>query len=132
MLGFGDNDLDLLASNPLYLRELIETYPTAKIVLLHSAYPYTRQAGYLASVYSNVYVDFGLVFPLISATGQQANLKELVNINIITLKLLPLILNKFIIIIIQFEICPNNKILFSTGKKILIYSMDDNRSIEHF
>ncbi|CAB4435922.1 unnamed protein product [Rhizophagus irregularis] len=88
--GFGDNDLDLLASNPLYLRELIETYPTAKIVLLHSAYPYTRQAGYLASVYSNVYVDFGLVFPLISATGQQANLKEL------------------------FEICPSNKILFST------------------
>ncbi|GBC08721.1 hypothetical protein RclHR1_08340007 [Rhizophagus clarus] len=88
--GFGDNDLDLLTSNPLYLRELIETHPTAKFILLHSAYPYTRQAGYLASVYANVYVDFGLVFPLISATGQQANLKEL------------------------FEICPSNKILFST------------------
>jgi predicted TIM-barrel fold metal-dependent hydrolase len=58
-------------------------YPTAKFVLLHSAYPYTRQAGYLASVYPNVYVDFGLVFPLISATGQQTNLKELVNIVIL-------------------------------------------------
>ncbi|CAI2177969.1 14333_t:CDS:10 [Funneliformis geosporum] len=88
--GFGDNDLDLLSSNPLHLRKLIEKYPTAKFVLLHSSYPYTRQAGYLASVYSNVYVDIGLVFPMISATGQETNLFELL------------------------EICPSNKILFST------------------
>ncbi|CAG8634076.1 5665_t:CDS:10 [Funneliformis mosseae] len=88
--GFGDNDLDLLTSNPLHLRKLIEKYPTAKIILLHSSYPYTRQAGYLASVYSNVYVDIGLVFPMISATGQETNLFELL------------------------EICPTNKILFST------------------
>ncbi|CAG8711918.1 43520_t:CDS:10 [Gigaspora margarita] len=69
---------------------LIEKYPNAKFVILHAAYPYTRQAGYLASVYSNVYVDIGLVFPLISASGQQASLRELL------------------------EICPSNKILFST------------------
>ncbi|CAG8842849.1 17129_t:CDS:2, partial [Gigaspora margarita] len=37
-------------------------------------------AGYLASVYSNVYVDIGLVFPKISASGQQASLRELLEI----------------------------------------------------
>ncbi|CAG8513747.1 21751_t:CDS:2 [Dentiscutata erythropus] len=89
-LGFGDSDLDLITSNPLLLRPLIEKYPNVKFVLLRAAYPYTRQAGYLASIYSNVYVDIGLVFPLISASGQQASLRELL------------------------EICPSNKILFST------------------
>ncbi|CAG8596907.1 9832_t:CDS:10 [Dentiscutata erythropus] len=73
-----------------YCIPLIEKYPNAKFVLLHAAYPYTRQAGYLASIYSNVYVDIGLVFPLISTSGQQAILRELL------------------------EICPSNKILFST------------------
>ncbi|CAG8463378.1 21448_t:CDS:2 [Gigaspora margarita] len=72
--GFGDPDLDLIASNPLLLRPLIEKYPNAKFVLLHAAYPCSRQAGYLASVYSNVYVDMGFVFPWISASGQQTNL----------------------------------------------------------
>ncbi|CAG8606218.1 22588_t:CDS:10 [Dentiscutata erythropus] len=59
-------------------------------MLYKYSYPYSRQAGYLASVYSNVYVDTGLVFPMISASGQQAILRELL------------------------EICPSNKILFST------------------
>ncbi|CAG8767074.1 15008_t:CDS:2, partial [Racocetra fulgida] len=39
------------------LKPLIEKHPNAKFVLLHAAYPYTRQAGYLSSIYSNVYVD---------------------------------------------------------------------------
>ena len=30
-------------------------------MLLHSSYPYTREAGYLTSVYPNVYLDFGEV-----------------------------------------------------------------------
>ncbi|CAG8834672.1 27542_t:CDS:2, partial [Racocetra persica] len=89
-IGFGDSDIDLITSNPLLLRPLIEKYPNAKFVLLHTSYPYSRQAGYLASVYSNVYVDIGLVFPLISASGQQAILRELL------------------------EICPSSKLLFST------------------
>ncbi|CAG8752682.1 11654_t:CDS:2, partial [Cetraspora pellucida] len=75
--GFGGSDIDLIEFNPLLLRPLIEEYPNAKFVLLHAAYPYSRQSGYLASVYSNVYVDIGLVFPLISASGQQAILREL-------------------------------------------------------
>ncbi|CAG8533873.1 4964_t:CDS:10, partial [Scutellospora calospora] len=89
-LGFGDSDLDLISSNPLLLRPLIEKYPNTKFVLLHASYPYSRQAGYLASVYSNVYVDTGLIFPMVSSSGQLASLRELL------------------------EICPSNKILFST------------------
>ena len=33
------------------------------LVLLHASYPYTREAGYLASVYPHVYVDLGLAVP---------------------------------------------------------------------
>ncbi|CAG8448973.1 9809_t:CDS:2 [Diversispora eburnea] len=63
------------------LIDYILNYPNAKIILLHAAYPYSRQAGYLASVYANIYVDIGLVAPLISVSGQQAILRELVLLN---------------------------------------------------
>jgi Amidohydrolase len=55
--GLGDNDIRLVKANPAYMQNLIEAYPNAKIVLLHSAYPYTREAGYLTTVYDNVYLD---------------------------------------------------------------------------
>jgi len=55
--GLGDNDIRLVKSNPAYMQDLIEGYPKAKIVLLHSSYPFTREAGYLATVYDNVYLD---------------------------------------------------------------------------
>ena len=55
--GFGDNDLRLVKANPAFMQNVIEAYPKAKIVLLHSSYPFTREAGYLATVYDNVYLD---------------------------------------------------------------------------
>jgi hypothetical protein len=55
--GLGDNDIRLPKANPAYLQTLIEAYPKAKFILLHSGYPYTREAGYLATVYDNVYLD---------------------------------------------------------------------------
>jgi len=55
--GLGDNSLRLVKANPAYMQTIIETYPKAKIVLLHSSYPFTREAGYLATVYDNVYLD---------------------------------------------------------------------------
>lgn len=48
-----------------------------KFVLLHASYPYTRQAGYLASIHENVYVDFGLVFPKLSMDGQASVFRQL-------------------------------------------------------
>ncbi|KAI0494063.1 hypothetical protein KFK09_024194 [Dendrobium nobile] len=51
--GFGDKDLDLRQCNPLHLRTVLEErrFSRSRIVLLHAAYPYSREASYLASVY---------------------------------------------------------------------------------
>jgi Amidohydrolase len=74
--GLGDSDLDLRLANPVYLQRLAEKYTNVPFVLLHSSYPYTRQAGYLAAQYANVYLDLGLVFPMISREGQISILQE--------------------------------------------------------
>lgn len=88
--GLGDNDISLLKANPAYLQPLIAQYQNADVVLLHSAYPYTREAGYLASVYPNVYLDLGEVFPMVSRDGQEKILRE------------------------SLEIAPINRLLWST------------------
>jgi hypothetical protein len=59
--GLGDNDISLIRSSPSHLQAIIKAYPQTTFVLLHSSYPYTRDAGYLAAVYSNVFLDFGEV-----------------------------------------------------------------------
>jgi hypothetical protein len=74
--GLGDNDISLLDSNPGCLQPLIAAFPLVPIVLLHSSYPYTREAGYLATVYKNCYLDIGEVFPMISRDGQEKVLRQ--------------------------------------------------------
>jgi predicted TIM-barrel fold metal-dependent hydrolase len=71
--GFGDRDLDLQKANPLYLRPLLEDnrYRDAKFILLHASYPYVREAGYLASIYPQVYLDVGLAVPFLSVAGMR-------------------------------------------------------------
>lgn len=63
--GLGDNDLDLLYANPLHMRPLFQNnrYKHVPFVLLHTGYPYVRELGYLASIYSNVWMDIGLAIP---------------------------------------------------------------------
>lgn len=73
------------------MQPIIEAYPDAPIVLLHSAYPYTREAAYLTSVYKNVYLDFGEVFPFLSGDGQRAVIRQML------------------------ELAPTNKILWSSA-----------------
>lgn len=68
--GLGDNDIHLLDSDPACLQPLIKHFPTVPIVLLHSSYPYTREAGYLATVYKNCYLDIGEVFPMVREAGE--------------------------------------------------------------
>ncbi|KAH7094993.1 hypothetical protein FB567DRAFT_485351 [Paraphoma chrysanthemicola] len=74
--GLGDNDIDLRKANPAYLQQVIESYPNVPFVLLHSAYPYTQEAGYLATVYRHVYLDIGEVFPMVSRDGQESVLRQ--------------------------------------------------------
>ena len=66
-VGYGDTDTDLLLGNPLYLRGVLERpdYRGMPVVLLHECYPYTRQGGYLAAVYENVYLDLSYGIPLL-------------------------------------------------------------------
>ena len=40
-------------------------YRGLPVVLLHECYPYTRQGGYLAAVYENVYLDLSYGIPLL-------------------------------------------------------------------
>ncbi|OSX56698.1 hypothetical protein POSPLADRAFT_1071895 [Postia placenta MAD-698-R-SB12] len=88
--GLGDNDITLVKSSPAVMQPVIKAHPNAKIVLLHSSYPYTQEAGYLTAVYRNVYLDFGEIFPFLSADGQRDVVKQV------------------------FELCPTNKIMWST------------------
>ncbi|PYH49674.1 extracellular developmental signal biosynthesis protein FluG [Aspergillus saccharolyticus JOP 1030-1] len=88
--GLGDNDINLILSNPAYLQDLIARYPKVDFVLLHSSYPYTREAGYLACVYPNVYLDLGEVFPMVSRDAQESIIRE------------------------SLEVVPTNRLLWST------------------
>jgi glutamine synthetase/predicted TIM-barrel fold metal-dependent hydrolase len=89
--GLGDNDISLLESNPAHLQQVIEAYPSVPFVLLHSAYPFTQEAGYLATVYRHVYLDLGEVFPMVSRDGQEAVLRQ------------------------ALELIPGSKLLYSSG-----------------
>jgi uncharacterized protein len=63
--GFGDPDLLLPLARPGYLKPLFERFPETSFVLLH-CYPFVREAGWLASVYPNVYLDLSLTIPHVS------------------------------------------------------------------
>lgn len=65
--GFGDPDIDLLRANPLLLRPILEDprWKAIRIILLHAAYPYFREAAYLAAIWPHVYVDLSLMFPFL-------------------------------------------------------------------
>ncbi|RMD39400.1 hypothetical protein DV735_g5727, partial [Chaetothyriales sp. CBS 134920] len=88
--GLGDNDIDLIKANPAYLQPLIVAFPQVDFVLLHSSYPYTREAGYLAASYPNVWLDIGEVFPMLSRNGEETVIRQ------------------------ALELTPTSKILWST------------------
>jgi predicted TIM-barrel fold metal-dependent hydrolase len=77
-VGFGDNDVDLRTANPLQLQPLIRdpALQNVRFVLLHN-YPFVREAGYLASIYGNVYADLSLTIPFTAHGGTSALLEAL-------------------------------------------------------
>jgi predicted TIM-barrel fold metal-dependent hydrolase len=67
-VGFGDTDVRLHRSDPSLLTDfLIATEPSGTPVMLLHCYPYHRQAGYLAHVFSHVYMDLGAVLNHVGA-----------------------------------------------------------------
>jgi hypothetical protein len=63
--GFGDPDLLLARADPSLLKPLFERFAETSFVLLH-CYPFIREAGWLASVYPNVFLDLSLTIPHVS------------------------------------------------------------------
>lgn len=65
--GYGDTDADMLLANPLHLRAVLEdpAYRGMPVVVLHEAYPYTREGAYLAAVYDRVYLDLSYAIPFL-------------------------------------------------------------------
>ena len=88
--GYGDADLDLSRCNPLLLTPWLRILPAeaSNVVLLH-CYPFHREAGYLAQVFSRVYFDVGLA---INYTGAMSDR----------------------IVAESLELAPFGKVLFST------------------
>jgi uncharacterized protein len=67
--GFGDSDIDLLGANPLHLRPILEDprWGMIRLVLLHMAYPYTREAAFMTAVWPQVHLDLSLALPFLGA-----------------------------------------------------------------
>ena len=67
--GFGDADLHLWRADPSYLKPLIERFRGTPFVLLH-CYPFVREAGWLAHVYGNVWLDVSLTIPHVARPAE--------------------------------------------------------------
>ena len=76
----GDSDLLLAKVTPTLLQPLIRAYPKATFVLLHASWPFSKEASYLATMHKNVYLDFGEVFPQVSAEGQRDLIRALLHV----------------------------------------------------
>jgi len=77
--GFGDAPLiDLRDANPLHFFEVIsnEELSKAKLVLVHTGYPYVEEAGYLANNYPNVYVELSEMMPFVGL-GMKEKVRQL-------------------------------------------------------
>ena len=67
--GFGDPDLDLRRADPLLLGPFIRAVEGRCPILLLHTYPFHRNAGYLAQMFPDVYMDVGLA---VNYTGARA------------------------------------------------------------
>jgi predicted TIM-barrel fold metal-dependent hydrolase len=67
-VGFGDTDVRLHRNDPSLLTDfLILTEPVGTPVMLLHCYPFQRVAGYLANVFSHVYMDIGAILNHVGA-----------------------------------------------------------------
>lgn len=67
-VGFGDTDVRLHRSNPSLLHDfMLATEPIGTPIMLLHCYPYHRVAGYLAHVFSHVYMDVGAILNHVGA-----------------------------------------------------------------
>ena len=67
-VGFGDTDVRMHRNDPTLMTDfLAASEPAGTPVMLLHCYPWHRQAGYLAHVFSHVYMDLGAVLNYVGA-----------------------------------------------------------------
>ena len=76
--GMGDFEVNLVLCRPAYLMDLLRfpAYRACTVILVHTGYPYHREAGYMAHVLPRVYCDISEGVPF-SGSGAAAILREL-------------------------------------------------------
>jgi len=100
--GLGDADITLTSASAAHLQPLIAANPQTTFVLLHASYPYMREAGYLTAMYKNVYLDIGEVFPTVSSGGQEAVIRQVL------------------------ELAPTNKVMWSSEHSTTLHRSPGN------
>ncbi len=67
-VGFGDTDVRLHRSNPSLLHDfMLATEPIGTPIMLLHCYPFQREAGFLANIFSHVYMDLGAILNHVGA-----------------------------------------------------------------
>lgn len=76
---FGESNCNLLNNNPLMLKNVLdnEEYKKVAFVLVHGGFPYSFEAGYMAAMYPNVYLDFSEMIPWLTFESKDAIKKVL-------------------------------------------------------
>ncbi len=79
--GVGDYEILLDKCNPALLFDLLkdDKLRHATVVLVHSGFPDTQNAAYMASVLPNVFADFSLTIPFLNPVGHE-RLKEILQV----------------------------------------------------
>jgi uncharacterized protein len=61
--GDGDPDIDLAQARPSLLFPFLRDHRRQPVVLIHGGHPWGHEAGYIASILPNVYVDLSVLIP---------------------------------------------------------------------
>ncbi len=63
--GMGDFEVNLILCRPAYLMDLLRfpVYRACRVLLVHTGYPYHREAAYMANVLPRVYCDLSEGIP---------------------------------------------------------------------
>ncbi len=69
--GMGDFEVNLVMCRPAYLMDLLRfpTYRSCRVLLVHTGYPYHREAAYMANVLPRVYLDVSEGIPFASSAA---------------------------------------------------------------
>ncbi len=69
--GMGDFEVNLVMCRPSYLMDLLRfpAFRECRVVLVHTGYPYHREAAYMANVLPRVYVDVSEGIPFASSAA---------------------------------------------------------------